>query len=77
MERNKKAVMEMKAVAEYVKQHYDLPPDARYKGSEYDKKSDKITIEFEHQKFDAVKSPPVVEKKTEDSKKSSKSKKKK
>lgn len=81
MERKKIVVMDMKSIAEYVKDHYDLPPDSRFKGVKYNSGNGKVYMEFEHQTFDMVKTVPVVEKKEEskdsDSGKESKTAKKK
>lgn len=63
MERSLKVNMDMRALAEYAKQHYGLPPDAMYQGCEYNPKTDRVSIQFKHQKFDMVKEPPVIEEK--------------
>lgn len=60
MERNKKVQMSMSALAEMIKKHYGLPPDAIYQGSEYDASRDAMTVMLKHQTFDMVKEPEIA-----------------
>jgi len=60
MERTKKVQMSMRALAEMIKKHYGLPPDAAYQGSEYDAGRDIMTVTLSHQTFDLVKEPEVI-----------------
>jgi len=69
MKRNKKVSVDIQAVAAMVKKHYNLPPDARFKGAEFNSKSGKVVIELEHQTFDLVNDVPVVDKGSEPSEK--------
>ena len=61
MKRNKRIGMDVKSLAVKVLEHYNLPPDARLKGVEYNAKNGRMIFEFEHQTFDLVKTVPLVE----------------
>jgi hypothetical protein len=58
MERIKKVAVSMHGLAEMVKKHYGLPPDAAYMGSD-----SMIYMTFKHQTFDLVHEAgmPVIE----------------
>lgn len=60
MKRNKLVGMDVAALAVMVKEHYELPPDARLKGVEFNAKNGRMIFEFEHQTFDMVKTVPLV-----------------
>lgn len=60
MTRTKIFRVDIQAVAKWMKGHYALPNDAVYKGAEYDPKSGKLSIELQHQTFEMVKHPPLV-----------------
>ncbi len=75
MKRNKRIGMDVAALAVFVLSHYEMPPDARLKGVDYNPKNKRMIFEFEHQMFDMVKTVPLVEDKgPEGSEKVSKSK---
>ena len=61
MKRNKKIGMDINALGVMVLSHYDMPPDARLKGVDYNPKNKRMIFEFEHQTFDMVKTVPLVE----------------
>lgn len=61
MKRNKIVRMDVQAVAKMVIGHYALPADARFKGVELDSKNGKLAFELEHQTFEMVKNPPLVD----------------
>ena len=61
MKRNKRVGMDVNALGVMVLKHYELPPDARLKGVDYNRKNQRMIFEFEHQTFDMVKTVPLVE----------------
>lgn len=79
MERIQKIAMNVKDMAEALKKHYGLPPDAMYQKAEYDPRTKVVTAVFKHQTFDMVdeskvevEPPPEPEEKPEPEKKEKK-----
>ncbi|MGH7850617.1 MAG: hypothetical protein ACREOP_09995 [Thermodesulfobacteriota bacterium] len=61
MDRTIKVEMDLRGLSEKVKEHYNLPPDAIYRGHEYDAARGRVMFTFEHTTFDLVKEPPVMD----------------